>query len=87
MFQQTQAPAINAAEESARAQVALGANGQKLFDFGHAVDPRDASRTAGPFDAMEQGLDVLLEQFAVEGAHRVDGQLTVEGACLRSAIK
>jgi hypothetical protein len=74
-FRQAQAAPVDAAQESASAQVALGADGQEPFDFGHAVDPRGAGWAAGPFDPMEQRLDVLLEEFAVEGAHRVDGQV------------
>jgi len=41
-FGQAQAAAIDATQEGAGAQVALGADGQELFDFGHAV------RAVGP---------------------------------------
>ena len=74
-FRQTQPTTIDAAQESASAQIALGADGQKLFDLSHAVKPRHASRTAGSLDTVEQRFNVLSEELAVEGAHGIDGQV------------
>src|SRR5438046_10302592 len=74
-LRQAQAATINATQECASAQVALGADGQKLFDLAHAVEARYPRRAAGTLDAMEQRFDILLEHPAVKGAYRVDGQV------------
>jgi hypothetical protein len=74
-FGQAQAPAIDATQERASPEVALGADAQELGDFAHAIDPGRTGGAAGALDAMEQRFDVLLQELAVEGAHRVDGQV------------
>src|SRR5690242_11069486 len=60
-LRQAQATAIDATQESASAQVALGADGQELFDLAHAVEPWHAGGAAGPLDAVQERFDVLLE--------------------------
>src|ERR1035441_3893231 len=65
-FGQAQAAAIDATEEGPGAQVALSADGQELFDFGHAVEPWDQGGAAGPLDLVQERFDVALEQAAVE---------------------
>src|ERR1035441_10208162 len=57
-FGEAQAAAINATEEGPGAQVALGADGQELFDFGHAVEPRDQGGAPGTLDLVQERLDV-----------------------------
>src|SRR5258708_4931531 len=74
-FGEAQAAAIDAAQKSPGAQIALGADGQELLDLGHAVKPWHTRRTSGAFYTMQQRLDVLLEHFAVEGTDGVDGQV------------
>ena len=74
-FGEAQAAAIDATQKGAGAQVALGADGQELFDFGHAVEPRGAGGSAGTLDLVEERLDLALEQAAVEGTDGVDGQV------------
>src|SRR5450759_1325201 len=74
-FGQAQAAAIDAAQKGAGAQVALGADGQKLFDFGHAVEPRGQGGSAGTLDLVQERLDFALEQATVERTHGVDGQV------------
>src|SRR5208282_5142001 len=74
-FGQAQAAAIDATQESAGAQVALRAEGQELFDFGHAVEPRSAGGAPGTLDLVEERLDLALEQAPVERAHGVDGEV------------
>ena len=46
-FGEAQAAAIDATQKGAGAQVALGADGQELFDFGHAVEPRGRAGRRG----------------------------------------
>ena len=74
-FRQAQTAAVDATEESAGAQVALGAAAQKPFDFGHTVNPRHAGWASRPLDLPEDGFDVALEQSAEEVAHGIDGQI------------
>ena len=74
-FRKAQAAAIDATEEGPGAQMAFGAEGEKLLDFGHAVNPRGPGGTSRALDAVQERLDILLEHLAVEGAHGVDGQV------------
>ena len=74
-FGQAQAAAIDATEKGAGAQVALGADGQELFDLGHAVESRGQGGPPGTFDLVQERLDLALEQAAVERPHGVDGQV------------
>src|SRR5208282_1868037 len=74
-FGQAQAAAIDATQKGAGAPVALGADGQELFDFGHAVEPRSAGGAAGTLDLAQERFDLALEQAPVEGTHGVDGQV------------
>ena len=74
-FGEAQAAAIDATQEGAGAQVALGADGQELFDFGHAVERAGPGGAAGTLDLVQERLDLALEQAAVEGTHGVDGQV------------
>src|SRR5208282_477522 len=74
-FGKAQAAAIDATQEGPGAQVALGADGRELFDFGHAVEPRGAGGSAGTLDLVQEWLDLALEQTAVERTHGVDGQV------------
>jgi hypothetical protein len=74
-FGQAQAPAIDATEEGAGAQVALGADGQESFDFGHAVEPWGQGGAAGTLDLAQERLDLALEHAAEKGTHGIDGQV------------
>src|ERR1035438_10460829 len=74
-LREAQAAAIDATKEGPSAQVALGADGQELFDFGHAVEPRDQGGAAGTLDLVQERLNLALEQAAVERTHGVDGQV------------
>ena len=74
-FGKTQPPAIDATEEGAGTQVVLGADGQEFFDLRQAVRPRHASGPPGTLHLPEDGLDIPLEQSAIERAHSVDGQV------------
>ena len=74
-FGQAEAAAIDATQKGAGAQVALGADSQELFDFGHAVEPRGPGGAAGTLDLVQERLDVALEQAPVERADGVDGQV------------
>jgi hypothetical protein len=74
-FGEAQAAAIDATQKGAGAQVALGADGQELFDLGHAVELRGQGGASGTLDLVQERLDVALEQAAVERTHGVDGQV------------
>jgi hypothetical protein len=72
---EAQAATIDATEEGPGAQIALGADGQELFDFGHAVEPRSQGGAAGTLDLVQERLDLALKQSPVERTHGVDGQV------------
>jgi hypothetical protein len=74
-FGEAQAAAIDATQKGAGAQVALGADGQELFDFGHAVEPRGQGGAPGTLDLVQERLDLALEQAPVEGTDGVDSQI------------
>src|ERR1035441_5656872 len=57
---EAQAAAIDATQKGPGAQVALGADGEELFDFGHAVEPWDQGGAAGTLDLVQERLDVAL---------------------------
>ena len=57
---EAQAAAIDTTQKGAGAQVALGADGQELFDFGHAVKPWDQGGSAGTLDLVQERLDPVV---------------------------
>src|SRR6266404_5146139 len=74
-FGEAQPTTIDTTQKSLGAQIVLSANGQKLFDLGHAVETRHASRTPGALDLPQNGFDVALEQSTKEGAQGIDGEI------------
>src|ERR1019366_5876363 len=74
-FGEAQAAAIDATQKGAGAQVALGADGQEFFDFGHAVEPGDQGGAAGTLDLVEPRLDLASTPAAEEGTYGVDSQV------------
>ena len=64
------------------ALLTLGADGQELFDFGHAVEPRSAGGAAGTLDLVQERLDLALEQAPVERTHGVATRRTLHDLML-----
>jgi hypothetical protein len=74
-FGEAQAATVNATQKGAGAQVALGADSEEPFHFGHAIKLRHTGGAPGTLDLVQERLDLALEQAPVEGAHSVDGQV------------